>query len=156
MDGVQSSYDITHGATYTHDKKTNWPLMTLMTLLTLLTKGPKRVKICCKHLFLAIFISVTSYSTHTIVLWANQWCPVIPYYHLRCFLHSWPHIVTLWAILDTKSHWKNMFLAISTSTTSYSTHDIVYGPMNGVQSFYDMTHGDTYTHNPIYLPYGPW
>jgi hypothetical protein len=40
-----------------------------------------------KNMFLAIFTSVTSYATHNIVSWANEWVPVMditqgtPYTH---------------------------------------------------------------------------
>jgi hypothetical protein len=87
-----------------------------------------------ENVFLAIFASITSYSTHNIVYWVNEWCPVILWYQLFYSLHSLPHICTLEVMITTicgsKSP-KNMFLATFTSITSYSTHDIVYGPKNG-------------------------
>jgi hypothetical protein len=38
--------------------------------------------------------SITSYSIHKYVLWSNEWCSIILWYHTRCLLHSWPDIVT--------------------------------------------------------------
>jgi len=54
-----------------------------------------------KNMFLEMFTSITSYSTYIHVLWAKEWCSVIPWYHLWCLLHSWPHIVILWATIAT-------------------------------------------------------
>jgi hypothetical protein len=62
-----------------------------------------------------ILTSITSYSIHKYVLWANKWCSIILGYHPRCLLH-WPHIVTLWATIAThlwakmiKNEWKQVF-----------------------------------------------
>jgi hypothetical protein len=52
--------------------------------------------------FLTILTSISSYSIHKFVLWSNEWCSIILCYQPRCLLHSWPHIVTLWAILATQ------------------------------------------------------
>ena len=56
------------------------------------------------------------YSTHKSFPWATEWCSIILWYHPRCLLHSWPHIITLWAILAThlkakmaKNGWKQIF-----------------------------------------------
>jgi hypothetical protein len=66
--------------------------------------------------FLTILISISSYSTHKYVLWANKGCSIIIWYHPRCLLHSWPHIVTLWATITThllakmaENGWKQVF-----------------------------------------------
>jgi hypothetical protein len=82
-------------------------------------------------LFLAICTSITFYSAHTFVLRANQWCLFILWYHPWCSLHSWPHILTPWAMITThpspkmaKDCWKTSFLAIEitpmTGTTSHN------------------------------------
>jgi hypothetical protein len=47
-----------------------------------------------KSMFLTMLTSITSYSIHKYVLWANKWCSNILWYHTRCLLHSWPDIVT--------------------------------------------------------------
>jgi hypothetical protein len=54
-----------------------------------------------------IITSLTSYSTHKYVLWANKWCSIILCYHSRCLLHSWSQIVTPWATIATHL-WANM------------------------------------------------
>jgi hypothetical protein len=45
-----------------------------------------------------------------------QWCSIILWYHPRCLLHSWSHIVTLWATIAThkwakiaENGWKQTF-----------------------------------------------
>ena len=69
-----------------------------------------------KSTILANNTFITSYSTHKSVLWANEWCFFVLWYHPRCLLHSWPYIVTLWATIAihlwaqmTKSCWKQVF-----------------------------------------------
>jgi hypothetical protein len=44
---------------------------------------------------------IMSHSTHKYVLCANKCCSIILWYHLRCLLYSWPHIVTLWPTIAT-------------------------------------------------------
>jgi hypothetical protein len=56
---------------------------------------PKTVK----NRVLTILTSITSYSTDKSVLWANKWCSIILWYQPKCLLHSWPHVVTLWATI---------------------------------------------------------
>jgi hypothetical protein len=52
----------------------------------------------------------------SIVSWAKQQCPVIPWYHPWCPLYTWPLIVTLWAMIAiylwpkmAKNCWKTWF-----------------------------------------------
>jgi hypothetical protein len=66
--------------------------------------------------YLTILISIIYYSTHQYVLWANEWGSIILWYHLRCLLHSWPLIITLWATIAThlwpkmaENGWKTCF-----------------------------------------------
>jgi hypothetical protein len=56
------------------------------------------------------------YTQKKYVIWANQWCWNILGYLQRCLLHSWPHIVTLWATIGThlwakmaENGWKQVF-----------------------------------------------
>jgi hypothetical protein len=51
--------------------------------------------------FLTILTSLTSCSTHKSVLWANKWYSIILWFHPRRLLNSWPHKITLWAIIAT-------------------------------------------------------
>jgi hypothetical protein len=60
---------------------------------------PKIVKICCKNILLVISTSITSYFTHTVVFWANEWCPVIPWYQKWCYLQLSLLTVTYWAMI---------------------------------------------------------
>jgi hypothetical protein len=74
---------------------------------------------------------INFYSTHKYVLWANEWCSVILFYYPRFLLHSWPHIVTLWATIAThlwakmaENGLKTIFLTMLTFITSYSKTQI--------------------------------
>ena len=65
---------------------------------------------------LRILTSITFYSTHKYVLWANEGYSTILWYHPRCLVHSRPHKVTLWATIATnlwlkmaKIRWKQVF-----------------------------------------------
>jgi hypothetical protein len=87
-----------------------------------------------KNLFSMMLTSITSFSTHKYVLWANTLWSITLWYHPRCLLQSWPHIVTLWATIlhshsfVSKNSWKslkNMILTMLTSITSYSTDKYV-------------------------------
>jgi hypothetical protein len=80
-----------------------------------------------KNIFLAISTTITTYSTHNIVLWSNKWCPVVLGYDPWCPLNSWTHISTLWAMTAThrwpkmaKKGWKHFFFNF-TSKSSNST-----------------------------------
>jgi hypothetical protein len=67
---------------------------------------------------------ITSYSTLKSVEWAKEWCLIILWYHPRCKLHSWPHIVTLCATIATnlsENCWKHV-LTILTFITYFFTH----------------------------------
>jgi hypothetical protein len=66
--------------------------------------------------FLMILTSITFYSKQNSVLWANEWCSNILWYHPRCPLHSSPHMGTLWATIAThlwekiaENSWKQVF-----------------------------------------------
>jgi hypothetical protein len=79
------------------------------TIATREQKWPKMVQ----NSFLTKIPTITSYSTHKYVLWANEWCSIIPWYCPRYLLHLWPHINTLWATIATplwakmaKNGWK--------------------------------------------------
>jgi hypothetical protein len=123
---VQLSNGIIHGAYYTLD-----PIY--------LPYGPPEPLICeqkwsktVENRFLMILTSMTSYSTHMYVLWANMWCSIILRYYPRCQLDSKPHKDTLWATIAThlwpkiaKNCWKILFLVMFTSITSYCTHKYV-------------------------------
>ena len=50
---------------------------------------------------LTILTSLTSYSTHKSILWANEWYSIILWFHPRCLPHLWPQITTLWATIAT-------------------------------------------------------
>jgi hypothetical protein len=65
---------------------------------------------------LTILTTITSFSTHKYVLWANKGCSIILWYHPRCLLHSWSNIVTIWANIAThlwpkmaENGWKQVF-----------------------------------------------
>jgi hypothetical protein len=53
-----------------------------------------------------------------------------------------------------ENSWKQFF-SENSYQTSYSMQKMLFGPMSGVQLFYDITQGAYYTRDPIWLPYGP-
>ena len=101
-------------------------------------KWPKTIE----KLFFAILTSLTTYSTHNILLWATEWCPVILWYTPWFSLHSWPYVVTLWATIAAhlrpkmaKNHRKMCFWL-----------KLFYRPLYGVQLSHDIPHDAFYTH----------
>jgi hypothetical protein len=81
-----------------------------------------------KNMFLTMLTSITSYSIHKYVLWANKWCSIILWYHTRCLLHSWPDIVThchshSFVSINGQKWLKHVLLMLNTN--------MFYGPMSG-------------------------
>jgi hypothetical protein len=83
MNGLQLSFDITHVTIYIQVKTLYSYPMGHHGRSFVIKNGQKLLK----NMFLAIFTSVTSYPTHNIVSWANEWVPVMditqgaPYTH---------------------------------------------------------------------------
>jgi hypothetical protein len=65
---------------------------------------------------ISIFTNLPFHPRYIYVFRVNKWCLVKQWYHSRCLLHSWPHIVTLWATIAThlgakiaENGWKLVF-----------------------------------------------
>jgi hypothetical protein len=65
---------------------------------------------------ISIFTNLPFHPMYVYAFRVNKWCLVILCYHSRCLLHSWPHIVTLWATIAThlwakmaENGWKQVF-----------------------------------------------
>jgi hypothetical protein len=85
-----------------------------------------------KNLVMAIFSTITSYSTLNNVIRANEWYLAILWYHLWCSSNSRPYRITLCAMIATQmatkmanNCQKSCFVAKFTSITSHSTNNIV-------------------------------
>jgi hypothetical protein len=68
-----------------------------------------------KHIFDNAYLYNLLFYTQIYILWSNQWCSIILWYHQRGLLHSWSLIVNLRATIATylwaklaKNGWKQV------------------------------------------------